>query len=164
MGNIPIRFGLHDQGRGSVREGGEQAGDPWLVGVAGQHMRPDERTVGDGQGHVEPPERLHREGDVADVAARPAHVLGQGHPEQARLHEGNRGGGVKGAARCRPQHVGTCMLAQGSGHSFGKAALVIGELSSHRVASRGRPRPRSAMMLRWISLVPAKIRADLLYQ
>ena len=46
-------------------------------------------------------------------------------------------------------------------HALRQRDLIVGELEVHRY-SLGRPRMRSAMMLRWIWLVPAAIVNDVL--
>ncbi len=89
--------------------------------------------------------------------ARPAGGLGGGEADDAGGRQGvpqaGHGPGVvlPGVAHRRRR----ALVGEDVADGVGEEDLVLGEAEVHGAYFLGRPRTRSAMMLRWISLVPA---------
>ena len=110
-------------------------------------------------------QQLFAEGlrDLLAKECTPAHVRaawesGSGHDPELWAHLGEvlpQRDVVAGAVVPRGAHVrGRALLGEEIAQTLGEELLVVGEREAHH-APRGSWRTRSAMMLRWISLVPA---------
>jgi hypothetical protein len=149
------------------REVGERDGALGLSGdEAGEHLvllgRPERHgekcdALDPGAGHRVAPECLERDDEVHLAGIETAALLGDEQPGDAELGEAvpqlqPRPGVALGPG---PDHTGGVGTGEQVVEDLGEALLLLGEREPHRRGSFGRPRTRSATMLRWISLVPA---------
>ena len=111
-------------------------------------------TIGPGRRRLA--ELLQQQHEVDVGAAEAALLLGHEHAEHAHLPEVRpQRGVVTRAFLPRRAHVrGRALLGEEVAEALGEELLVVGEREPHQ-RPRGSCRTRSAMMLRWISLVPA---------
>ncbi len=111
-------------------------------------------TIGPGAAAL--PELLEQEHEVDLGAAEPTLVFRHEHAEHTHPTEmGPQLGVVPAAALpCRADVRRRALLGEEVAQALGEELLVVGEGEAHQ-RPRGSCRTRSAMMLRWISLVPA---------
>jgi hypothetical protein len=127
------------------RLAGGDARQPVAAGF-GQDRRRDRERLDERLGQRRPPGFLEHEHQIHRV----------GDLEQPRLAERLPHGSIPlGAAPQLAQPRRRRLLLEELAREIPDGELLVGEIEIHRGYFRGRPSTRSAMMLRWISLVPA---------
>ena len=125
--------------------------------VVGEQNRCHCDGFGDRTGDAPPAQPLGGDDEVDGVRLDPSNFSGTISavtPRSASCAHTLRPGAVSPCAHARTA-AGRSAAPERGVDAGGEVALLFVELEPHFAFSRGRPRSRSAMMLRWISLVPA---------
>src|SRR5262249_21284593 len=142
-----VRAKAHGDG-----DDGLARGDAWQPGgitSRDEQRHGDERGIAEWRRQRRASRLFEREHEVDRAAAEPAMRLGDEKAEHAELGQSRPGEVV--ARTNRRRRTGA---PQRFAHAVPKGELLVAKREMHRHL-RGRPSTRSAMTLRWISLVPA---------
>ena len=154
MRHVRARF---DRRRGDQLAAGDPAGGLDRRRVAGEGRDDDCHRLDHGPGHRRVAELLEQQDRVDDAEAHPAGVLRSEDADDAHVGELLPQRRAVGPAVLpqRAQVGGGELLREQVAETVGEQELVVGESEAHRQTPFGSCRTRSAMMLRWISFVPA---------